>query len=189
MARHNGSSGTLGSSLAGFAGGMLVGMLAGRLLPPVVAQATGMARGGGDALDGLIADHHRFLDLAERMQDARSPLQRSQLLLRLKRGLAAHAMAEEDAVYPALWDQDGSEAAVQQLYQEHAEIKHHLYRLEMALREDGAWRQQSHELAELLERHAHKEEEEEFPKLRQRLDERAQRLLGGAVQREKALIA
>ena len=95
-----------GQGMAAFAGGAVAATVVSRLLPPLVAQAAGSARaaGGGDPLATLIADHRHFVALLTEMEQSSvtATFHRTQLLLRLKRGLAAHALAEEDIVYPLL---------------------------------------------------------------------------------------
>ena len=112
---------------------------------------------------------------------------RTQLLLRLKRALAAHAVAEEDIVYPLLHDDAKAVDDAKHLYSEHADIKIHLHALEQMPKDAPEWAQRAGALKQLIEAHA-RHEEVDFPRLREVLDEQAMRHLAGHVQREKALI-
>ncbi len=177
-----------------FLGGMLAAIVVSRLLPPVAAQARGSTSAvfGKDPFDALAADHRHFLSLLTQMEESqargRSALHRTQLLLRLKRGLAAHAMAEEDVVYPLLHDEARADHEAKHLYGEHADIKIHLYALEQMPKDSPAWTDRVRELKRLIEEHARQEEEVEFPKLRAALDGERIARMAGHIQREKALI-
>lgn len=181
-----------GQSLAAFAGGAVAAVVASRLLPPLIAQAAGSARaaGGGDPLETLIADHRRFVGLLSEMEQSAdtATFQRTQLLLRLKRRLAAHALAEEDIVYPLLHDEAQAVDDAKHLYSEHADIKIHLHALEQMPKDGPEWARRASALKQLIEAHARHEEEVDFPRLRQVLSEQAMRQLAGHVYREKALI-
>src|SRR5438477_10731248 len=84
------------------------GMLAGRLLPILIAKANGAARAsiGQDPFAGLIREHRQLLALLDKMENARqsSAVRRATLFYLFKRKIAKHAMAEEDVVYPMLTD-------------------------------------------------------------------------------------
>jgi len=174
------------------AGGMALGAIASRLVPPFAAQMKGAARvkAGGDPFDGLMADHRHFLSLLGDMERSSpdKPLHRTQLLLRLKRRLAAHALAEEDIVYPLLHDEAREEHAAKHLYGEHADIKIHLAALERMPKSDPEWSVRAAALKQLIQGHARQEETVEFPRLRQMLDQRRIARLAGDMDREKALI-
>src|SRR4051812_39715373 len=96
---HDGASGF--SPFIAFVGGGVVAFLATRVLPPMVAQLLGTVR---DPFDALAADHRRVLAALDRVvqiNDSRVA-SRGLALLKIKRSLTAHALAEEDVVYPAL---------------------------------------------------------------------------------------
>ncbi|MGE5504653.1 MAG: hemerythrin domain-containing protein [Actinomycetota bacterium] len=173
-----------------FAGGASVGLVAGHLLPPLLAQAAVLLGGNPDPFDLLADDHRHFLDLLRQMEGARGSglAFRTQLFLRLKRSLAAHSMAEEDVIYPLLAEEAGAHAAAERLYAEHGAIKTHLYALERLLGDDVAWAERASALKRLVADHARREEEVEFPRLRHRLDEDAFARLARHVRREKAMV-
>ena len=179
--------------LAMMAGGAALAVVASRLLPPVVAQLAGTARhaaAGRDGIDALIDDHRHIQalmsDIVQTPNDA--PARRTHLLLRLKRRLAAHAMAEEDVVYPMLHDQARKEEDAKHLYGEHAEIKMHLFALEQTPKDDPHWLAVALDLKRILDGHIRQEEEIDFPALRNSMDERQTAMMSGGVAREKALI-
>ncbi len=181
-------------SAAAFVGGASAAMIAGRVLPPLFAQAVGSARAamGRDPFEALIADHRKFVALLSDMERSddrgRSVFRRGQLLFRLKRRLAAHALAEEDVLYPVLHDEAKAAHDAKHLYGDHADIKIHLHALEQMPKDDPEWVQRAGTLKRLIADHARQEEEVEFPKLRRVLDEHGLMRLSRNMQREKALI-
>jgi hemerythrin superfamily protein len=178
--------------MAAFAGGAAVAFFASRLLPPFLAQASGTVRAaaGRDPFDMLANDHRIILALLEDMEHSpdNATFSRMQKLLMVKRRLSAHALAEEDVIYPMLHDAAGAVSDVRHLYAEHAEIKMHLHALEMMAKNDPNWARRAGELRALVESHARQEEEIDFPKLRAALSERERRQMAGSMQREKALL-
>jgi hemerythrin superfamily protein len=113
---------------------------------------------------------------------------RTSRLLRLKRRLSAHALAEEDVIYPALFALGGDPQGAQHLYAEHAEMKIHLYNLEEISKDDPAWQSHVGELRAIIAAHVREEEDVEFPKLRSALDDQTLARIFGKMQREKALL-
>lgn len=181
-----------GRGLGAFAWGAAAAVFASRVLPPLIAQVAGAARvnAESDPFAVLVADHRKFVSLLTEMErsDSRAVFNRTQLFLRLKRRLAAHAMAEEDIVYPLLHDRAEAAEAAKQLYAEHADIKIHLRALEQLPKDGPEWALRAGELKRLIEKHARDEEETEFPKLRRLLSEMESTRLSGDVQREKAMV-
>ena len=179
-------------NMAAFAGGTVAAVIDSRLLPPFFGQAVGSARAamGRDPFEALAADHRHFVALLTEMEQSsdNATFHRTQILLRLKRRLAAHAMAEEDVVYPLLHDEAKAEHDAKHLYGEHADMKMHLYALEQMPKDDPRWVERVRALKKLVEEHARQEEEVDFPKLRQVLDEQGTMRLSRNVQREKALV-
>jgi len=174
--------------LAGFAGGIV----ASRLLPPFFAMSKGsiQTRTGVDPFDQLITEHGFLLSTLDEMELVKEGEtgKRARLFLQLKRMLAKHAMAEEDVVYPLLSGPGEREAAAKQLYDEHAEMKIALFRLEQTLKGEGSWMEQVRALQSLIGPHAKQEEEIEFPRLRERLPQSKRVALGRDVLREEAMV-
>ena len=114
--------------------------------------------------------------------------ERTKLFLSLKRTLAKHALAEEDIVYPLLHEDVRDVKESKHLYDEHADIKIHLFELERMLMANENWSRRVESLRDLIERHARDEEEIEFPRLRQALDDQRSRTLSQHIRREEALV-
>lgn len=173
---------------AGAAGGMLLG----RFLPVLLANASGLARGatGADPFAGLIREHRQLLSLLDRMENV--PVddwaRRKVLFLAFKRTIGKHAMAEEDIVYPLLKTEAERHEATQKLYREHASMKIHLFELEKAIHEEEGWREGVRALRTEIEPHAREEEETEFPRLRQLMDEKKTAELNRKIRQEEALV-
>jgi hemerythrin superfamily protein len=182
-----------GSLIAMFAGGAVAGVVAARCLSPWLGQALGLARSavGGDPFDALARDHRTVLKaldaLAETPDDA--VLRRAKMLLMIKHALTAHALAEEDVIYPLLHDRADAAEEAEKLYADHAEIKRLLHALEETPKGDAGWSGKVRELRDLIAVHARQEEDVEFPRLRKLLGESGVTRLSGQVQREKAMVA
>jgi iron-sulfur cluster repair protein YtfE (RIC family) len=168
-------------------GGAVAILMASRVLPPLMGRLIGAAR---DPFKALADDHKRVLSMLDKicdLSDDQYPARRM-LLLAIKRSLTAHALAEEDVVYPLLKMQAGKESDARQLYMEHAEIKMHLNKLESLPKGDAAFRPTAHALRDLVAHHARQEEEVDFPMLQRVLDQAALTKLAGDIGREKALV-
>jgi hemerythrin-like domain-containing protein len=173
-------------------GGLALGIVGSRLVPPLFAMANGAlrARMGDDPFDLLVRDHRYILGTLERMREAAddSPARRAPLLVSFKRALGKHALAEEDVVYPLLYQEAGAAEAAKHLYGEHADMKIHLYQLEVALSDRAAWTDHVDALRELIGRHIREEEDVEFPRLRHALDDQRRQSVSGKIRREEALV-
>ncbi len=181
-----------GRDLAVFGVGMILGLAAGRLAPPLAGRAMGSVSSlaGRDPFEALAQDHRNVLALFDVIgkTDASARLRRSTLLFQLKRMLTAHALAEEDIIYPMLRDDARRVEAANQLYREHAEMKIRLFELEHQAKDDPGWSTKLRELREIIAAHARQEEESEFPRLRAALDGQGKSRLLGEIGREKALV-
>jgi hemerythrin superfamily protein len=178
--------------IAALLGGVTLGVVASRLLPPVMANASGAVRAkfGQDPFRKLEQDHRSIQSLLRKMADAGedSPARRMKLLLMFKRVLGKHAMAEEDVVYPVLHDVAGATQQARELYEEHAEMKIHLYGLETAVSSGSNWTERVRRLQEIISSHLRDEEDVEFPRLRSLLQDRQNVELAGKILREEALV-
>src|SRR5919197_1758551 len=98
-----------GRDVAMLAAGAALTLVAARVMPPLAGRALGAARVtmGGDPFDALARDHRRILGLFDTLErtDESATLRRTVLLFQVKRALMAHALAEEDVVYPLLLDE------------------------------------------------------------------------------------
>jgi hemerythrin superfamily protein len=172
----------------GAAGGILLG----RFLPVLLANANGLVQGiaGRDPFDALIQQHRTLLSLLDRMEQVPTSdwAKRKVLFLAFKRTIGKHAMAEEDIVYPLLKTEAERHEATQKLYREHASMKIHLFELERAILEEDGWRDAVRALRSEIEPHAREEEETEFPRLRELLDNKRTALLSRKIRQEEALV-
>lgn len=167
--------------------GIAAGVVASRLLAPVAAARYGAVRAhlGADPFETLTQDHRTILSQLREMENS-EPSMKS--FLRVKRALAKHAMAEEDAVYPLICEETFSRQQAEHLYAEHGEMKMLLYRIENCVRRKSDWREPVTKLRDMIERHAREEEEVEFPKLRAALAESQRKELSMQIEREEALV-
>ena len=173
-------------------GGIAAGVAGSRLLPPLIGQAMGAlnVHRGADPFQRLIEEHRHILSLLGQMEEA-TPDQmarRTKLFLQLKRTLAKHSMAEEDIVYPLLQGLPDATDQVRRLYNEHVDIKMHLYELEQLLKSRAVWVERVHTLRGIIESHARDEEQNEFPRLRQNLGKARRSEVASLIRREEALV-
>ena len=172
--------------------GALIGLATGRVAPPFAGRAMGTLRAmsGTDPFDALTQDHQKVLALFEAIEatDNSATMRRAAMLLQLKRMLTAHALAEEDIIYPMIRDDAHRKEQAVKLYRDHAEVKVKLFELEHKPKDDPSWISELRELHHMIESHAREEEQVEFPKLRAALDEARCANLMGEVQREKSLL-
>ena len=172
--------------------GALLGLATGRIAPPFAGRAMGTLRAmtGTDPFDALAQDHKKVLALFEAIEatDNSATMRRAAMLLQLKRMLTAHALAEEDIIYPMIRDDAHRKEQAIKLYRDHAEVKVKLFELEHKPKDDPSWMPELRELHHMIETHAREEEQMEFPKLRAALDEGRCANLMGEVQREKSLL-
>jgi hemerythrin superfamily protein len=174
------------------AAGATGGILLGRFLPVLFANASGGMRAavGRDPFEILIRQHHELLSLLTAMENtpAENSIKRTALFLKFKRKLGKHALAEEDVVYPLLHDDADRAEASEKLYREHAGLKIHLFELERSIKDQNSWIAQVQALRQEIEPHARQEEEVEFPRLRSILNERQAATLSRKIHQEEALV-
>jgi hemerythrin superfamily protein len=167
-------------------------LTASRIAPPFAGRAIGSLRSmtGTDPFDALAQDHRKVLALLDRLAetDNAATIRRAAMLFQVKRMLTAHALAEEDIIYPMLHDDAHRAEEAKKLYREHADIKVRLFELEHKAKDDPSWIEDLRALRRLVAEHAREEEETEFPKLRAALDERRTSNLLGEVHREKSML-
>jgi hemerythrin superfamily protein len=175
-----------------FGAGAMLMLMASRMAPPVAGRAIGSIRAmaGTDPFDALAQDHQKVLALFDRIEatDDSAIARRNSMLFQLKRMLTAHALAEEDIVYPMLHDDAQRRDQAKRLYREHAEVKVRLFELEHKAKHDPTWIEDLRTLHQMILQHAQEEEQIEFPKLRAALDNAQCVNLLGEVQREKSML-
>jgi hemerythrin superfamily protein len=182
---------TIPRELTYVVGGLALGLIVNKMIP-LFASASGSirSRAGEDPFQKLINDHRLIEKTLEEMEHSgdRSTLYRGKLFLTLKTVLGKHAMAEEDVVYPLLYERANAAEESKELYDDHADIKIHLYQLENLLKQNEDWTAVVRSLRQIVEAHIQEEEQVEFPRLRQILDEQNTRKLAGQIRREAALV-
>jgi len=175
-----------------FGAGALLGLATGRVAPPFAGRAIGSIRAmtGTDPFDALAQDHRKVLALFDAIEatDNSATMRRAAMLFQLKRMLTAHALAEEDIIYPMIRDDAHRPEQAVKLYRDHAEVKVKLFELEHKAKDGPSWMTELRQLHHMVESHAREEEQVEFPRLRAALDEARCATLMGEVQREKSLL-
>lgn len=175
-----------------FGAGCLLMFGATRIAPPFAGRAIGTMRAmtGADPFEALAQDHQKVLALFDRIEatDTSAIARRNAMLLQLKRMLTAHALAEEDIIYPMLVDDAHRREQANKLYRDHAEVKVKLFELEHKAKDDPSWIEDLRALHQMIATHAQEEEQIEFPKLRAALDEARCANLLGEVSREKSML-
>jgi hemerythrin superfamily protein len=121
-----------------------------------------------DVVDGLMTDHREKLELLHRIASITDPDERRDLADTVISEVVRHAIAEEMYVYPALREHvpDG-EQAVKHDNQEHQQLEEIMKRLEAVQPADPRFDALVGEMTDQLRRHAHDEETEQFPLLRE----------------------
>src|SRR6478735_10575285 len=155
----------LGAALAGAAIGFAANYGRKFLMQGVEAAA-------GDWDEILAAEHDMALAIFDKMlaTDETQTFKRKMLLMKLTHALDKHAHQEEMVVYPALRDANQTTDA-DHLEGEHGYIKTYIYELK-EMGPDGAnWLEKVREFRALVSRHAHMEEEQDFPPFKQALNE------------------
>ena len=175
-----------------FGAGALLMLAAARVAPPFAGRAIGSLRAmaGTDPFDALGQDHKKILGLFDLIEatDNSATIRRNAMLLQLKRMLTAHALAEEDIVYPMLHDDAHRQEQAKKLYREHADMKLRLFELEHKAKDDPTWIDDLRALHRIVEEHARDEEQNEFPQLRAALSDGRCATLLGEVSREKSML-
>lgn len=175
-----------------FGAGALLAVAASRVAPPMAGRAIGSLRAmaGTDPFEALARDHEKVLALFAAIEttDETAVARRAAMLLQVKRMLTAHALAEEDIVYPMLHDDAQRHEQAKKLYREHADMKLRLFELEHKPKDDPSWIADLRALHRIIAEHARDEEETEFPKLRAAIDRAQCTALLGEVSREKSML-
>jgi hemerythrin superfamily protein len=155
----------LGAALAGLAVGFAANY--GRK-----ALMQGMESMAGDWDEILAAEHDAALAIFDKMlvTDTTQTFKRKMLLMKLAHALDKHGHQEEKVVYPAL--REANEAADADLLEgEHGYIKTFTHELNEMGPKSPKWLETVREFRQLVSTHAHREEEEVFPRFKQALSQ------------------
>ena len=175
---NNGGGALVGAALAGAAIGFAANF--GRKF--LMQSMSGMA---GDWDEILAAEHDATMAIFDKMlaTDASQTFKRGMLLTKLTHALDKHAHEEEMVVYPALREANESSDA-DTLESEHGYIKTFIYELQQMGPEAPNWLEKVREFRDLVQRHAHMEEEEVFPRFKERLSEEQNAKITSLVNRD-----
>jgi hemerythrin superfamily protein len=161
----NGGGALVGATLAGVAIGFAANF--GRKF---LMQSMSGAAGDWDEI--LAAEHDATMAIFDKMlaTDETQTFKRGMLLTKLTHALDKHAHEEEMVVYPALREANESGDA-DALEGEHGYIKTFIYELQQMGPEAPNWLEKVREFRDLVRRHAHMEEEQVFPRFKDRMSE------------------
>jgi hemerythrin superfamily protein len=164
------------------AAGAALGVLA-MLGRKVAVQAPTYLAGNWD--EALAAEHKTTLAVFDALQatDGNAKIKRGMLLTNLKHMLSKHALEEENAIYPALREA-GMIAEADELNSEHGYVKQYLYDLEQMPNNSPAFDETVAKFRADIEDHMREEEEELFPRLRNKLGDEKNKLLTRVMNKE-----
>ena len=173
-----GSGALVGAALAGAAIGFAANF--GRKF--LMQGMSGMA---GDWDEVLAAEHDAAMAIFDKMlaTDAGQTFKRGMLLTKLAHALDKHAHEEEMVVYPAL--REANEAHDADLLEgEHGYIKTFIYELNQMGADAPNWLEKVREFRDLVRKHAHMEEEQVFPRFKERMSEEQNARITNLVNRD-----
>ena len=175
---NNGGGALVGAALAGAAIGFAANL--GRKF--LMQSMSGMA---GDWDEVLATEHDAVMAIFDKMlaTDASQTFKRGMLLTKLTHALDKHAHEEEMVVYPALREANEANDA-DTLEGEHGYIKTFIYELQQMGPEAPNWLEKVREFRTLVQRHAHMEEEEVFPRFKERLSDEQNAKITNLVNRD-----
>jgi hemerythrin superfamily protein len=124
-----------------------------------------------DALELLKQDHQAVKDLFDQIDDAEDGKQRKKLFDQIDTQLNIHAHIEETVFYPEMQKIDELKDMVEEALEEHQEVKTLLEEIEGLDPEGEQFSASVEELMENVEHHVAEEEDEMFPKVRERCDQ------------------
>ncbi len=168
----------VGAAMAGAAVGLAANI--GRKL---FVQFTSGA--SGDWFEALKTEHQMTLAIFDKIEatDDNQTMARTSLLAKLKYALSKHAIEEEMVIYPALRQAAESDEA-DDLTSDHGYVKTYLYELENMANDDPQWIARVRDFRAMIEEHMREEEEEIFPRLRNKLSEDQNAKLTSAMNKE-----
>ncbi|MBB4616501.1 hemerythrin domain-containing protein [Sphingomonas abaci] len=181
------SSSTTRQVVIGAALGVGVGLLANLLRKAAVQAPTALA---GRWDKALAAEHRAALaifDLIEQT-DENDVARRTLLLTQLKHAIGKHAFQEENSIYAMMRDLQMTEAA-DHLNHEHGYVKQYFFDLGEMPRDDPAWLPKLRAFRSMIETHMREEEEDLFPRMREKLTGEQNRHLTRLMHREGLKLA
>ena len=138
-----------------------------------------------DGLELLKQDHQAVKDLFDQIDDAEDGKQRKKLFDQIDTQLNIHAHIEETVFYPEMQKIDQLKDMVEEALEEHQEVKTLLEEIEGLDPEAEQFSASLEELMENVEHHVAEEEDEMFPKVRERCDQATLDRLGDQLESAK----
>lgn len=115
-----------------------------------------------NVFDILKQDHQKVAGIFQQLEPAADDATRQQLFRQLKQELDLHAQVEETILYPALKEASQTREITVEAYEEHAEVKELLARIEQTPPGESKWTDLVAELRHNVEHHVDEEESEMF---------------------------
>ena len=174
----NGGGALVGAALAGAAIGFAANF--GRKF-----LTHSLSGASGDWDEVLATEHDMALAIFDKMlaTDETQSFKRSMLLMKLTHALDKHAHEEEMVVYPALREANEAHDA-DALEGEHGYVKTFIYELNQMGTDAPNWLEKVREFKALVQKHAHMEEEEVFPRFKKSLSEEQNARITSLVNRD-----
>jgi iron-sulfur cluster repair protein YtfE (RIC family) len=143
-----------------------------------------------DVFQWLIQDHRiaeqRFAEIEKTSEKEEE--RRELLFAKLREGLEAHEVLEEEYLYPEIDEVSSAKAVVAEALDEHAEFDAILQEISEIPANKGEWLEKICELKDMVRGHVRKEEEKMFPVARSKLAQSRAEELGRQIQeRQKSL--
>ncbi len=146
-----------------------------------------------NAITLLKADHNAVQGLLQQIKclDESAHGQRRELFRQIDKELTLHSKIEETIFYPALKqkasfsDDDDATQEVLEAYEEHANVKSMLQRLESTDAADETYNAKLQVLSELVKHHVHEEEHEMFKEAKDLMSESELEQLGAQLAQAK----
>ncbi len=174
----NGSGALVGAALAGAAIGFAANF--GRKF-----LTQGLSGISGDWDEVLATEHDLTMAIFDKMlaTDETQTFKRKMLLMKLTHALDKHAHEEEMVVYPAL--REANEAHDADLLEgEHGYVKTFIYELNQMGTDAPNWLEKVREFRALVQKHAHMEEEQVFPRFKERMSDEQNAKITSLVNRD-----
>ena len=147
-----------------------------------------------DAITLLKADHRKVEELLKEVQglSENAHVARQKLFKQIDEELTVHSKVEETIFYPALRakadtaKEDDAKQEVLEAYEEHANVKGMLKKLESTEPTDETYNAKLQVLGELVKHHVHEEEHEMFPEAHSLFDNAELEALGERIAKAKS---
>ncbi|MEK6705676.1 MAG: hemerythrin domain-containing protein [Bdellovibrionota bacterium] len=141
--------------------------------------------GAYGALELLMEDHQKMRGLLERIRVSADQHEKLIFFEHLKHEVALHFSAEEMVLYPAVSEYDDLGEFVEDAYEEHLEINDLIDEISDAEDNGETMEEDFEELAESIECHVEREEDEFFVKARKTLPSFELQRLAGLIEEVK----